>query len=553
MVLRRARISQFMAEDSDADFVRRERERRRGEARDRMERDRRERELELARLRRSDLLLTTETRHSEGIGEARVPEPAPEPAPMRVAPLEQAPRPPPRREAPRSTPPRQAPSSGPQRASASTSRAIGRAIHSPALQQLLAIDPTEKFDIILLNALRFPGVVEEASSDPRLLESLRERTETLMSRVKAEEDDALSAGAFLREQVLFWYRTSPTDPDWAAHMPLRWAGLFADSRVMGGKLHPWLNHRLMALYEGSVKQGKLGSRIRSGLSRSRPVDAAVNRAPHQLIQAQAAQALLDDLAAAPRDGEKPFPLVRLSELAVRREVQTVNDSLSILFSSHETGPFIILHPNRYPDCNELQIRPPLSGAKGAALAFLLASPRQAKRGRGGAGSSGAEGGAEGAGEGEGFEDGSVWESPSVTAETWKATVDEVRQERKRLDAPPKDYRTRPAYAALRDILLEDAEFRKAFLAAKWRGRPAGIPLLVTLLQKGTLSPEVATDYEYLEAELGALAADDPDWRPEGGKWTFHNWTVIREAEPNGAVRYRAERSAEPPPPPPPPP
>ncbi|MCI4360247.1 MAG: hypothetical protein L3J91_00930 [Thermoplasmata archaeon] len=427
--------------------------------------------------------------------------------------------------------------------------APGRPILSPGLQRLLELDPTERFDLLLLNSLPFGGLVDEASEEVPLLESLKSRTEKLMLRVKTEEDDPLSAGAFLREQVLLWYRQSAEDPEWTSRSTERWAGLFADSRTTGGRLQPWLSRRMLGVYEACLRAGRLRSRIRRGLSGSKSVEGAVTRTALQQIQGESSQALLDDLASHPRQGEGPFPLVRLSELAVRRQIQTVNDALALLFNSHETGPFIVLHPNRYPDCEEVQIRPPTSTAGGAALAFLLIVAHPVRRGGGRGGATGfdgpvGEGGRVGGSDGpaEAFDGATIWEAPSVTGAAWRDVVNDYRKERKRLEAPPKDYRVRAAYVALREVLLEDAEFRKAFLTSKWRGRPAGLPLLVTLLQKGSIAPEVATDYEYLEAELGTLAADDPQWRPEAGVWTFGPWTVTREGSSPKELRYRAQRS-----------
>lgn len=553
-ILNWGRAVPSMTEDSDAESIRRERERRRAEERSGIDRDRRERELELARLRRAELLQTIEERKTEPTAtEGTSPKvdskralvespPSEETVQSSSGRIELAPR-------VAAGPPK----SGETRGASPTDRPIGRSIHTPALRQLLALNPTERFDIQLLNSLTFPGLVDEAARDPQILEPLRRRAESLMVRVKAEVDDPLNAGAFLREQVLLWYQKSGDDPEWSARMPERWAGLFADSRVTGGKLHRWLNARLLSVYEEALHAGRLGARIRRGLRAPKAVEAAVSRTPHQQIQAEAAQALLDDLAARPRSGDGPYPLVRLSELAVRRQVATLNEALALLFSSHETGPFIVLHPNRYPDCDEVQIRPPAGGASGAALAFLLVSSRSARRGgarsgspaapRAGGGEEAASGGGEL--EEEAYDGTTIWESTSARASTWKQLVEEHRRERKHLGAPPKDYRVRPSYAALRDALLEDEELRKAFMVARWRGRPAGLPLLVTLLQKGVLAPEVGTDHEYLEAELGSLVADDPEWKPPNGTWTFHNWTVVREESPAEGRKYRAERAPAP--------
>lgn len=430
-------------------------------------------------------------------------------------------------------------------------RAVGGPVRSPSLRQLLELDPAEKFDLVRLNGLSFAGVVGEAASDPAVLETLKEKAERLMVRVKSEEDDALRAGAFLREQVLDWYRRSPDDREWPSQAAPRWAGLFADSRATGGKLHPWLNARLRALYEQSLQAGRLGSRIRRGIRPSRSVGEAVTRTPLQQIQGEASQAILDDLADHPRRGEGPFPLVRLSELAVRRQVQTVNDALAALFNSPEMGPFIVLHPNRYPDCEEVQIRPPVGTASGAALAFVLVLHPVSRSAAGRASAKGRRGGAadDGAAPGTGesgleYDGTTIWEAVEVARGDWLSVFDAYRRERKRLESPPKDFRGRSAFDTLREGLLADATFRKSFLACRWRGRPAGLPLLVNLLQKGSLVPEVATDHEYLEAELGALVSDDPNWRPPDASWKLPGWTVRRDADSSG-VRYVAEPAEAP--------
>ncbi len=375
-----------MVEEPDAESVHKERERRRAEERVRIDRDRRERELELARLRRSELLETSGEQGDARTGAAAAGidvkgpasrradpggSPGSAPVPSRAASAQGLGTEPTSR---RSDP------SGPVRG------ATGQPILSESLRRFMAVDPVGRFDIQLLNTLPFFPLVEDAQREPRRLESLKERSAALMARVKSEVDDPLNAGAFLREQVLLWYRRSPTDPEWSARMPERWAGLFADSRVTGGRLQAWLNSRLLAVYHGAVRAGRLSSRIRLGIRPSRALEGATGRTAHQQIQGEAAQAILDDLASRPREGEGPFPLVRLSELAVRRQVQTVNDALSLLFNSRESGPFIVLHPNRYPDCDEVQIRPPTPAASGAALAFVLVSSKVARR-SGGRGSS----------------------------------------------------------------------------------------------------------------------------------------------------------------------
>lgn len=421
----------------------------------------------------------------------------------------------------------------------------------PSIVEFLKTDPTERFDILALNALRFPDLVAAAQGDIGLLAMIGQRAESLMTRIKSELDDPLSAGAFLRDQVLHWYRESGVDPEWTTRMSPRLAGLFAESRISGGRLAPWLNLRLWSLRERAVRAGPLRQKVRRGLSRDRAIEAAIGRSASQQIHAEVAQAILDELSTHPRSPDNPLPLVRLSELAVRRQMATVNDALGLLFSGPESGPFVILHPNRYPDCDELVIRPPSAGASGAALAYSLGSgrilrkpsPRERRAGES-AGELAPPGPGDRAGEGDGEEldAETIWEAETVSGSSWSRVVEEARRARRRLDPPPKEFRLQPAYTALRDLLLDDGDFRKAFLAARWRGRPSGPHLLATLLQKGAIAPEVSTDHEYLEAELGELAQGDPHWNPADGIWRFRGWTITREGSHGEGFRFRAQRN-----------
>lgn len=520
-----------MGDDSDAERIQHEREQRRAAERLRMEEIHRERQLELARLRVFETLGSGLTAGNRGERPPRVVVAPPEVS----ASFEDAAPPDPTISATYGLP--------------RNARLIGGSIPGPAIEEFLKTDPTERFDILTLNTLRFPPLIEAARGDRKLLVTLARRVEALMVRVKREVDDPLSAGAFLRDQVLRWYRESPDDASWVGRMPDRWAGVFSDSRTSGGKLQPWLNVRLWSLRETALRAGRLREKVRRGLLRDHVAEAAAGRTMSQLIHAEVAQAILDDLATSRRESTAPLPLVRLSELAVRRQVPTVNDALALLFSAPESGPFVILHPNRYPDCEELQIRPPAAGAIGAALAFSLVSGRPVRKGFGRPRNS-TDSIADGItlserdpslGDDESeVEASTVWEAESISRGTWVRIIEARRRERRRLDSPPKDHRTRPAYAPLRDLVFEDAEFRKAFLSVRWRGRPAGLPLLVALLQKGSIAPEVATDHEYLEAELGELTQGDPQWRPAEGVWTVRGWTVTREGSHREGFRYRAD-------------
>ncbi len=408
----------------------------------------------------------------------------------------------------------------------------------------------ERFNIQGLNAQRFPDLIEAARGDVVLLSAIARQAEALMGRVKQEVDDPLSAGAFLRDQVYDWYQDSPREEDWSDRRAESWAGIFADSRVNGGRLQPWLNLRLRSLHAQASRSGSWGGRVRQSLRRNRPVESSVSRTPFQQIRAEVAQAILDDLTARRRDKEGPVPLVRLSELAIRRQVPTINDALAQLFNGPETGPFVVLHPNRYPDCDEVQIRPPLGNVTGAALAYSLVTGRPGRRATAksrGSVETGTIAATEDSEEtdseeAEDVDAATIWVADQVDAAAWRRVVKERRRERHRLDTPPKEYHSRPAYASLRSLLLEDPEFRQSFLSVKWRGRPAGLPLLATLLQKGSLVPEVVTDHEYLEAELGDLAQGDPQWHPSDETWTIGEWTVVREGSHDKGFRFTAKRA-----------
>jgi hypothetical protein len=513
-----------MADESEGERILKEREAERAAARQRIAKEREARRAEVERLR--------------SIAAGRGPPPPSAPAG-------------PPAEAPRGAPPAgsrgsrervRRPGVEPVTQRAPTQR-IGGPIVLPEIGEFLATDPTDRFDIQTVNRLRLAGLVLGAGEDRQVLSAISDRAAALMARVKQEVDDPLNAGAFLRERVLEWYRESPQRDAWAEEAPGRWGGLFADSRQSGGRLLPWINVRLRAVREEAMGTGRVASILRQRLRRDRKDQALVARTTHQQIVAEVAQALLDDIAGRRREPGAPFPLVHLSELAMRRQVATVNDVLGLLFSSPEMGPFVVLHPNRYPDCEELEVRPPSPNATGAALAYSLVAGRAGRRGTGRGGASG-EGAGETGGGGEATLDendldgSSVWEAESVTPEAWRRIAEGRRRERRRLEAPPKDYRSRAAYEPLRDLLLQDPEFRKLFLSVRWRGRPAGLPLLATLLQKGKFAPDVATDHEYLDAELEELRggeAGEPD------VWRFGGWTVRREGGHAEGFRYAAER------------
>jgi hypothetical protein len=529
-----------MALDSEVDRIQRERERRRKEERQRAEEDRQFRRREVARLRQFDLS------PMEGGFED-------EPVMLDPVPL-----PPP--------PPKLPTTEGPRKSQSSLAldeevsrlrveiraatgevppRTIGSRVHSEPFRRFMEIDPAEGFDIQDLNVLPLHGLVEEAKGEANLLVALAHRVSALMIRIKREVDDSLTAGAFLRDQVLFWYRTSQTEHEWVARATQRWGGLFSESRISGGKLEPWLNIRLWNLRDEVNRARGLKGRLKSTLVRRRGSEAAVTRTPAQQVQAEVAQAILDDLAGHARPNEGPLPLVRLSELAQRRQVPTINEALAVLFSCSESGPFVLLHPNRYPDCQELSIRTPSPGTGGAALAYSLSPAKSSRKPFGRERNSGGEaipgrGSSQVDPDDSDFDEAQIWELAEVSEDQWRQLLTTCKREKHRLNPPPKDFRAREAYPVLRSLLLAKADVRSQFFGVRWRGRPAGLPLLASLFTKGSLAPDVSTDHEYLEAELNEICQPRGSEEHNAGEWNLPGWRVTRTGNHREGFRYTAE-------------
>ncbi|HLF06829.1 MAG TPA: hypothetical protein VI893_06645, partial [Thermoplasmata archaeon] len=136
--------------------------------------------------------------------------------------------------------------------------------------------------------------------------------------------------------------------------------------------------------------------------------------------------------------------------------------------------------------------------------------------------------------------GGLWDSPTTTEAAWASHLSMLASQKSKLDPPPKEYRSAAAFGALRSLLLRDRDSRISFLAVKWRGRPAGLPLLAQLLADGRLEPKVATDYEYLEAELGDIERHDIGYKPANLTWKLPGWKIVREGDFQKGLRYRAE-------------
>lgn len=431
-------------------------------------------------------------------------------------------------------------------------RAIGGAVGGTPVESLLQMDGAEHFDLEALNVLPWSELARELHDDVRRRREVREKLSELLARVKQETDEPTSAGSLVRSRVVEWYRRSPADPAWAQEMPARWGGTFADSREAGGRLHPWLlqrMHHVLRAEGPSPSWSRILPRRLSSGKEARVLD----RAPGQLWAAEVAQALLDDLASHARDAQGRLALVRLSELAGRRTSETVNEALATLLSSPPQGPFVLLHPNRYPDCDLVVVRPPTRGSSGATLSYVLQISAARPSGLGGPldhhGGSGVDGptvdGAANQGEASSLplQEEELWTTDPRSVEEWKSLLAAFRKHKHHLPAPPKDFRQLGAYRTLRELLLHDEVSRANFLATKWRGRPAGLALLMTLLKEGTFSPEASTDYEYLDSELGDVERGDPERHPEPPRWSLELGEVTREGDFSTGYRYRLERKS----------
>ncbi len=434
---------------------------------------------------------------------------------------------------------------------ARTLRPPGAPLQPEDVRQFLGLDPTSHFDLLELNALPLMELSAEIGLEPPVRRKVRSLAGALFLRVKQELDDLGIAGSLLRELLLRWYWESPSSPEWTLEATARWGGLFADSRSVGGRLQPWLARRLLAISQTPPRSSSFPSPLRwfGPLGRKHRASQALTRPPTQSLAADAAQAVLDDLATHARSsGSHRIALVRLSELAQRRGVRETNEALAALLDGPVGGPFVLLHPNRYPECDLVAIRPPASGASGPALSYALVvqhstSPVQGALEGGTAVAAGlalpGEGPSSRGIEDGGTEDGTWWDR-ELDPVAWAAQLARLRAGKQRLDAPPTDYRRRPGYPALRAALASNAEARRGFLAVRWRGRPTGLFLLASLLSEGTFSPGSSTDYEYLDSELNDLERGEPDKTPDPPRWRVGDGVVRREGDFRTGFRYRFE-------------
>src|SRR2546422_1531125 len=147
----------------------------------------------------------------------------------------------------------------------SAARARGSPVQEPTeLEKFFQLNPEEKFDLEAMNLIDAPKLVEEARGDKRVLREVLRTAEALLPRVRAETEDPLLVSAILRNKTMDWVRHSPSDSSWGDTMPLRWGGIFYESRVPGGRLCRKLSTRLAGPLTPCVGARGAGAVFRAG-------------------------------------------------------------------------------------------------------------------------------------------------------------------------------------------------------------------------------------------------------------------------------------------------
>ena len=406
------------------------------------------------------------------------------------------------------------------------------------LKAFLRMNPEEGFDIETINGIDTHALLKDARAEKELLLATARNAEALLPRVRAETEDPLLVGAILSNKTLVWYRKSGADPDWTEFSPLRWGGIFFESRSPGGRLRRKLSTRLVDLINDCVNAAGTTAVLRAGFSGmlrgSKKMKSAVQYAlgpKRPRLTQQVAQAYLDDLAVNPRGGDTSVPLEHLSDVAKRMGTAEVNNTLAELFHAESNRALIVLDPRFHPGMNAviIQVVPAKNPEEPSTYDLIQVEPGKSRES-----AAAHEASKESAPT-------SPWDQKGLTDKDWLKLLRALEKKKARLEAPPpENHRERPEYVLLRDLLLADASARKAFLSVHWKGRPGGLPLLAELLSEGTWTPEVDTDGDYLEAELDHLARQ-PGNSGSGDKgWTIgRGWKVTRAIGPGAVRTYKA--------------
>src|SRR3989442_2601048 len=245
----------------------------------------------------------------------------------------------------------------------SAARARGSSVQEATdLENFFQLNPEEKFDLEATNLIDAPKLVEEAGGDKRVLREVLRTAEALLPRVRAETEDPLLVSAILRNKTMDWVRRSPSDSSWGDTMPLRWGGIFYESRVPGGRLCRKLSTRLAGLIALCVEASGAVAFLRAGVTglfrgsamMAKMVQFGLSSKRPRHVQ-QVAQAYLDDLASNRCVGKQSVPLERLSEVARRNGSAEVNITLVELFSQEGTGTLMVLDPRFHPGMDPVAI------------------------------------------------------------------------------------------------------------------------------------------------------------------------------------------------------
>src|SRR5438093_8064144 len=165
------------------------------------------------------------------------------------------------------------------------------------------MNPEEKFDIEAVNSIDTRALLEQARGDKHVLREVLRTAEALLPRVRAETEDPILVSAILRSKTLDWYRRSSSDPGWTDTMPLRWGGIFYESRGPGGRMSRKLSTRLSNLISKCVEASGTVAFLRAGVTglfrgsamMAKMVQFGLSSKRPRYVQ-QVAQAYRDDLA-----------------------------------------------------------------------------------------------------------------------------------------------------------------------------------------------------------------------------------------------------------------
>jgi len=405
--------------------------------------------------------------------------------------------------------------------------------------RFLQMDGDRAFDLEGLNALDFAAIRARASASREEADALLRKADEIIGRLRRDLSDINTIDDILRDRVVLWYTASAGNAKWPHPDIPPWSGLLSESHDPGGSRTPSLINRLLKLRD-DITPPPLRP-VRNFIQSLREEGPEKPPTEEASLAARVVQAVLDDIADTPRAPGAALQLHALSELAIAASPAAVNRALADLFKGDPKGPAIIIHPARYPNLEFVLVRLPPGGAAGAAVTYELvcAAPEALRSSAAASPTLGAAAPAASYSISGSSVDlsGNLWERDSIPPSAWAEILAELERRRDRLPPPPPNYRKLTAYFDLRKLLLDSPDARRTFLAVKWRGKPPALALLALLLTDRKLTPDVDTDCEYLEAELGDIERGDANWSPPAAKWTLPGGRTVTRAAADGLRTY----------------